>query len=162
MAPPDSAFQAQTRFTKSSRPSSRRPGCWRSISWRSTTIWVAMPAWSVPGCQSTSRPRMRSKRHRMSCSVLLSACPMCSEPVTFGGGMTMRVGLRVRRDPARPALKASRLLPTRGDARLDGGGVERLVHHGETSGLGAHGVRWLQTVLRLQTGTEPRSVNRSA
>ena len=27
---------------------------------RSTTDWVAMPAWSVPGCQSTSRPRMRS------------------------------------------------------------------------------------------------------
>jgi hypothetical protein len=25
----------------------------------------------------------------MSCSVLLSAWPMCSEPVTFGGGMTM-------------------------------------------------------------------------
>jgi hypothetical protein len=21
-------------------------------SWRSTTIWVAMPAWSVPGCHS--------------------------------------------------------------------------------------------------------------
>src|ERR1044072_238769 len=45
-----------------------------------------MPAWSVPGCHNTSRPRMRSKRQRMSCSVLLSACPMCSEPVTFGGG----------------------------------------------------------------------------
>src|SRR5690349_2576939 len=26
----------------------------------------------------------------MSWSVLLSACPMCSEPVTFGGGMTMQ------------------------------------------------------------------------
>jgi hypothetical protein len=33
-----------------------------AASWRSTTIWVAMPAWSVPGCHSTSRPRMRSKR----------------------------------------------------------------------------------------------------
>ena len=35
-------------------------------------------------------PRMRSNRHSMSCSVLLSACPICSEPVTLGGGMTMQ------------------------------------------------------------------------
>ena len=26
---------------------------------------------------------------RMSCSVLFSAWPICSEPVTFGGGMTI-------------------------------------------------------------------------
>ena len=90
MVPPDSAFHSQTRSMNFSRPISRRPGCWRSINWRSTTICVAMPAWSVPGCHSTSLPRMRSKRHRMSCSVLLSAWPMCSEPVTFGGGMTMQ------------------------------------------------------------------------
>ena len=35
---------------------SRRPGSCRSISCRSTTICVAMPAWSVPGCHSTSLP----------------------------------------------------------------------------------------------------------
>ncbi len=29
------------------------------------------------------------QRTRMSWSVLLSAWPMCSEPVTFGGGITM-------------------------------------------------------------------------
>ena len=51
-----------------------------------------MPAWSVPGCQSTSRPRIRSKRASTSCSVLLSAWPICSEPVTFGGGITMENG----------------------------------------------------------------------
>ncbi len=34
-------------------------------------------------------PRMRAKRASTSCSVLLSAWPMWSEPVTFGGGMTM-------------------------------------------------------------------------
>ena len=73
MAPPDSAFHSQTRLMNASRPISRLPGCWRSINWRSTTAWVAMPAWSVPGCHSTSLPRMRSKRQRMSCSVLLSA-----------------------------------------------------------------------------------------
>src|SRR5581483_10825154 len=35
---------------------------------------------------------MRSNRARMSCSVLLSAWPMCSEPVTLGGGMTIENG----------------------------------------------------------------------
>ena len=89
MVPPDSAFQAQTRSRNFARPMSRRPGSWRSINCRSTTICVAMPAWSVPGCHSTSRPRIRSNRARMSCKVLLSACPMCSEPVTLGGGITM-------------------------------------------------------------------------
>ena len=39
--------------------------------------------------QHVACPRMRSKRHRMSCSVLLSAWPICSEPVTLGGGMTI-------------------------------------------------------------------------
>ena len=50
---------------------------------------VAMPAWSVPGSQSTSLPSMRALRLRMSWMVLLSTWPMCSMPVTFGGGMTM-------------------------------------------------------------------------
>jgi hypothetical protein len=40
---PDWRFQAQTRSTNASRPMS-----WRRLpsasSWRSTTIWVAMPA----------------------------------------------------------------------------------------------------------------------
>ena len=30
-----------------------------SCSWRSTTICVAMPAWSVPGTHSVLKPRMR-------------------------------------------------------------------------------------------------------
>ena len=90
MVPPLSAFQAQIFSTNLSRPIWRRSGSWRSIICRSTTSCVAMPAWSVPGCHSTSLPRMRSKRQSTSCSVLLSACPMCSEPVTLGGGMTMQ------------------------------------------------------------------------
>src|SRR3954468_15326064 len=48
-----------------------------------------MPAWSVPGSQSTSLPSMRALRLRMSWMVLFSTCPMWSMPVTFGGGMTM-------------------------------------------------------------------------
>ena len=45
---------------------SSRPSCGGSIplsaSWRSTTIWVAMPAWSVPGSQRVISPRMRCQR----------------------------------------------------------------------------------------------------
>ena len=105
MVPPDSSFHSQTRRTNSSRPRSRR-WIWRSASRRSTTICVAMPAWSMPGCHSTSLPRMRSKRQRMSWIVLLRACPMWSEPVTFGGGMTIVYGSAPLRS-SRPALKAS-------------------------------------------------------
>ena len=89
IVPPDSPFHAHTRSMKSSRAMSwrRRPS---ASSRRSTTIWVAIPAWSMPGCQSTSRPCMRLKRTRMSCSVLFRAWPMCRLPVTLGGGMTMQ------------------------------------------------------------------------
>ena len=55
----------------------------------STTICVAMPAWSVPGSQRTSLPSMRALRARMSWMVLLRTWPIVSMPVTFGGGMTM-------------------------------------------------------------------------
>ncbi len=105
IAPPDSAFQAHTFSRNFSRPMARRSGSCRSIICRSTTICVAMPAWSVPGCHSTSRPRIRSKRMRMSWMVLSSAWPRCSDPVTFGGGMTMVNGLAPGPAPA-PALNA--------------------------------------------------------
>ncbi len=78
----------QTRSTKASRPRS-----WRvspsSGSWRSTTFCVAIPAWSVPGIQSASRPCIRRQRIRRSCSVLFSPWPMCRTAVTFGGGITI-------------------------------------------------------------------------
>ena len=45
------------------------------------------------------------KRTRMSCRVLLSACPIWSEPVTFGGGMTMEKAGAPGLAPA-PARKA--------------------------------------------------------
>ncbi len=51
--PPDSPFHCHTRSTNASRPRS-----WRDVlslaSSRSTTFCVAMPAWSMPGCQSVS------------------------------------------------------------------------------------------------------------
>ena len=48
---------------------------------------------------------MRSNRQRMSCNVLLSACPIWREPVTFGGGITMVKGLASFRS-GRPARNA--------------------------------------------------------
>ena len=59
-----------------------------------------------------------------------------------------RVGLGRPADPARPGLEGLRLLPAGGDARLDGGGIERLVHHGRNRQVGA-GAR---ERARLQTG----------
>ena len=92
MLPPDSAFHCQTRSRNASRPSA-----WRLLPWaasrRSTTIWVAMPAWSVPGCHSTSRPCMRRQRISVSCTVKVSAWPMCRLPVTLGGGIMMVKGV---------------------------------------------------------------------
>ncbi len=91
IAPPDSAFHRQTRSTNASRPRSCRdlPS---PASWRSTTFWVAMPAWSMPGSQRTSYPCMRLRRDRVSWMVWSSAWPMCSDPVTLGGGMTIENG----------------------------------------------------------------------
>ena len=98
-----------------------------AASWRSTTIWVAMPAWSVPGTHSVAMPRMRAKRASTSCSVLFSAWPMWSEPVTFGGGMTMvkvgAAGSSIGRE--RPAG-----FPRRVEPGLRGRGVEGFVEHG--------------------------------
>ncbi len=85
MVAPDDCFQSHTWATKFLRPRSwrERPASW---SWRSTTIWVAMPAWSVPGTHSVLKPRMRCQRVSTSSTVWLNACPMCRVPVTFGGG----------------------------------------------------------------------------
>ena len=59
MVLPDFCFHSQTLATKFLRPEvvARLSSC--SCSWRSTTIWVAMPAWSVPGTHSVLKPRMR-------------------------------------------------------------------------------------------------------
>ena len=83
-----SSFHACTCATNSSRVKSVRfLPC--SASRRSTTVCVAIPAWSVPGIHKTSRPRMRACRANVSCNVLLSACPKCSAAVTLGGGINI-------------------------------------------------------------------------
>ena len=86
------SFHSQTRSRNSSRPRSWRLFLSVFLSSRSTTIWVAMPAWSVPGSQRQLKPLMRFQRMRMSWMVAVSAWPMCSEPVTLGGGRTMQNG----------------------------------------------------------------------
>ncbi|MNV92475.1 hypothetical protein D3C71_1870780 [compost metagenome] len=64
MVLPDCSFHSQTLLTKFLRASvGVGPMSWRlmpcSCSWRSTTICVAMPAWSVPGTQVVLKPFMR-------------------------------------------------------------------------------------------------------
>jgi hypothetical protein len=85
---PYCARQRQTRSVNASRPISSRevPSVASSFStWRC----VAMPAWSVPKIHFVRRPRMRFRRISESWIEPLSACPMCSTPVTFGGGMAI-------------------------------------------------------------------------
>ena len=106
MVPPDCAFHSQTCLRKASRPMARRS--WPcEASRRSTTICVAMPAWSVPGCQRASRPCIRRQRISTSCSVSSSAWPMWRLPVTFGGGIMMVKGAASGRAPAAKAPERS-------------------------------------------------------
>ena len=64
---------------------------------------------------------------------------MWSEPVTFGGGITIVNGSAARRS-GRPARNAPSRSQRFRDARLDGGGVERLVHVEEPA-LGGSGAK---------------------
>ena len=82
------AFHSQTRFSKASRPRS-----WRDLpsfaSSFSTTACVPIPAWSVPRIHIALRPRMRLIRISTSWIDPFSAWPMCSAPVTLGGGIAI-------------------------------------------------------------------------
>ncbi len=92
MRPPYFSFHCHTRSRNFSRPTSWRDFCSRRIRSRSTSIWVAMPAWSMPGIHMALAPCMRRQRMRMSWMVPPRAWPMCSEPVTLGGGRVMAYG----------------------------------------------------------------------
>ena len=87
--PPNSSFHSHTRATNSSRPRSRRVKPLRRSNARSTTLCVAMPAWSMPGTHATCLPLIRWNRASASWMVTVSACPMCSAPVTLGGGSSI-------------------------------------------------------------------------
>ena len=91
MRPPYSSFHSHVLFSNASRPMPSRVKPSASSA-RSTTSCVAMPAWSEPGSHSVGRPRMRATRAITSCRVTNMAWPMCSAPVTLGGGMAMQNG----------------------------------------------------------------------
>src|SRR6185295_7760065 len=46
----------------------------------------------MPGIHIALKPCIRFQRTRMSCIVEPSAWPMCSDPVTFGGGSVIAYG----------------------------------------------------------------------
>ncbi len=62
-----------------------------------------MPAWSVPTTQLTSAPFIRCQRTIVSISVCWNAWPMCSVPVTFGGGSWMHQPEATADRPSPPA-----------------------------------------------------------
>ena len=86
-----SSFHFQASFKKPSLPSSHL-SMPISFSLLITFTSVAMAAWSVPGCHKASKPCILLKRIRVSCKALSKACPMCSCPVTLGGGIIMVKG----------------------------------------------------------------------
>mmetsp|Transcript_5126 Transcript_5126/g.18346 ORF Transcript_5126/g.18346 Transcript_5126/m.18346 type:complete len:327 (+) Transcript_5126:2424-3404(+) len=86
--PPYASFHSKTRSKNFSRPSSCRVIPSSLASFFSTTVCVAIPAWSVPGTHSASYPDIRRHRTIVSWMLFVSAWPMCKAPVTFGGGIT--------------------------------------------------------------------------
>jgi hypothetical protein len=67
-----------------------------------------MPAWSVPGAQSVSAPRIRAQRINTSCVMLSRPWPTWRMSVTLGGGITIANGSRsppTRAERAASAVK---------------------------------------------------------
>ena len=88
IVPPYWWRHSHMRSRNSSRPSSSLLVPW-ALSARSTWVWVAMPAWSVPRIHLVLRPCMRAWRISASWIEPLSAWPMWSAPVTLGGGIAI-------------------------------------------------------------------------
>jgi len=88
IVPPYSSRHCHTRSTNASRPICSRlvPS---SSNRRSTWVCVAIPAWSVPRIHLQRWPRARRWRISTSWIEPLRAWPMCSEPVTLGGGIAI-------------------------------------------------------------------------
>ncbi len=124
MSPRRASAHSRQSATNASRPRSWRDWPVLSFRSRSTTICVAMPAWSTPGTQRTARPCMRRQRQRTSSSVRPSAWPTCSRPVTFGGGITIVNGSA---PPPAASDGDPGLLLRPVPAHLEGGRVEGLL-----------------------------------
>ncbi len=116
IVPPYCLRHACVSSRNASRPSSLRLVPSRA-SFFSTCVCVAMPAWSVPTIQRVRLPRMRARRMRLSWIEPFSACPMCSAPVTFGGGDRDRV--RVLALASGPRFVRAGLKPAALDLGLD-------------------------------------------
>src|SRR6266513_3027012 len=125
---PVSRTNAHTRSTNLSRPRSNRvlPSLATS---RSTTFWVAIPAWSVAGSHSASRPRMRSKRINTSWITLLRPWPVWRIAVMLGGGVTITYGSR---DESARAVNT----PRSSQRRYNGGSTWCGSYCGGSSNLG--------------------------
>ena len=93
MMPPCSRVHSHACSRNASRlRSALRMPCSRNR--RTTVASVAREAWSVPGTQHAFLPCIRARRTSTSWMVLLSMWPMCSTPVTLGGGITTQYGSR--------------------------------------------------------------------
>src|SRR5450759_3672341 len=148
MSPRRAPAHSRQSATKASRPISCRVFPVRSLRSRSTTICVAMPAWSTPGTQSTARPCILRQRQSTSSSVRPRACPTCRRPVTFGGGITSVYGTASgpaasgRKNPASSWARYQRISNEAGSKFLPSSGRvfigERAGSH-EGAGLGKGG-----------------------
>src|SRR4051812_3931227 len=87
MMPPYFSFHSNAYFKNSSRLSVFLSMPW-SFSICTTFASVAMLAWSLPGTQHALNPLILAFLTRISCTVSLSVWPICSTPVTLGGGIT--------------------------------------------------------------------------
>mmetsp|Transcript_34107 Transcript_34107/g.77031 ORF Transcript_34107/g.77031 Transcript_34107/m.77031 type:complete len:265 (+) Transcript_34107:2325-3119(+) len=86
---PYASFHSHTFSRNLSRPRSCLVSPCSFMSIFSTTDWVAIPAWSVPGRYRAGSPFMRCHRVKVSSMAAVRAWPRWSDPVTLGGGITM-------------------------------------------------------------------------
>ena len=86
-----------------------------------------MPAWSVPGSHSVLKPLMRCMRVSASMIVWLKPWPMCSVPVTLGGGNWIENDGLARIERRHGGAAG---FPARRPFGFDGGGLEGLGEFG--------------------------------
>ena len=93
IVPPYCSFHCHARATNASRPSASRLVPFLRELLLDDVLRRDAGVVGARAGRARRGPRMRSNRMITSCSVLLSACPMWSAPVTFGGGITITNGL---------------------------------------------------------------------
>lgn len=81
-----SPFHCSTSSRKAVLPITCRVSPFSLRNFRSTTVWVAIPAWSVPGIHSQVYPFSSFHLNMTSSTAVVRKCPKWSWPVTLGGG----------------------------------------------------------------------------